>query len=653
MPCNSSPPGLTCKTIQRRDPVFPVEVEGRYSPSSAAEFHPQITELGPYIFATMRLLIERPNRWKLELTSSNIEHGARSTHQQGEQPAAFPIISGASIPGGPELSFNLYRSDTGNPQSQSQPAQDTSVRPSHSRSIRKRLGKFVFHFSPHRKARTADVEPHPMSPMELEAPPAELDGSHGCAWELEGHVGQASPHHGFTPNSPPDQVSPYPYDVPFRSQQSVVDPRLQDFAIRAGRSPPARMDNTQRQNVHQGHVSAPLVRSPMSSSASWIHAATAPAHDSPQAYRANNTGYTQPPSYGPISGNSSPVSPIDWKASTGPDRQPMPSFRQGSLSDPFPSTSSYPLNSFGQPAWGAAVYSPVLSPITTTRRSSTTMSVGQSFSTCPAPARGAVDTLSPTTHGSGSIHEQQLRYFGDASGTPNSPLSLPATGIAVPYPSAETGSAVSGAVAAGGEIGSSNYLSNWGGHYNRFQSQSAYGSNATRALIQHPIVGPTISFPPYNTGEAPLSSAGAIGSRSPLEQPAFGMRQGQEHSVASALPVEMKSKGEKQAAVQGRSGLARLSSREEVTSACAPLFPPVACGICGSTFNGLYRNGNLKRHIRQMHADSVEVKPEKVCRACGKVFNRADARRKHEWKKHHFSDAKPNKRRKDKGFESN
>ncbi|EAT85371.1 hypothetical protein SNOG_06720 [Parastagonospora nodorum SN15] len=71
------------------------------------------------------------------------------------------------------------------------------------------------------------------------------------------------------------------------------------------------------------------------------------------------------------------------------------------------------------------------------------------------------------------------------------------------------------------------------------------------------------------------------------------------------------------------------------------------CNICGKEFTGhlsRYGKGNLARHVREKHL--VQSVIGKVCRICKNVYNRADATRKHEWKKHRLQDARPNKRRK-------
>lgn len=72
---------------------------------------------------------------------------------------------------------------------------------------------------------------------------------------------------------------------------------------------------------------------------------------------------------------------------------------------------------------------------------------------------------------------------------------------------------------------------------------------------------------------------------------------------------------------------------------------PATCRQCGKSFTGKYGSGNLKRHIRQVH-ESLMGGAIHVCEICMKTYNRADALRKHSWKKHRQETARPNKRRK-------
>ena len=87
-----------------------------------------------------------------------------------------------------------------------------------------------------------------------------------------------------------------------------------------------------------------------------------------------------------------------------------------------------------------------------------------------------------------------------------------------------------------------------------------------------------------------------------------------------------------------------------IASACTSFFHPLPCRICGKEFTGPYQNGNLRRHLRQIHPLALAMtEPSDItCRECKKVYRRGDARRKHEWKKHRIEDAKPEKRRKEK-----
>lgn len=78
-------------------------------------------------------------------------------------------------------------------------------------------------------------------------------------------------------------------------------------------------------------------------------------------------------------------------------------------------------------------------------------------------------------------------------------------------------------------------------------------------------------------------------------------------------------------------------------SANPPQYPPAMCDHCNKVFTGKYGKGNLTRHIRQIH-ESLMGGAIHLCRICMKTYNRADALRKHQWKKHRDEDARPNKR---------
>jgi hypothetical protein len=87
-----------------------------------------------------------------------------------------------------------------------------------------------------------------------------------------------------------------------------------------------------------------------------------------------------------------------------------------------------------------------------------------------------------------------------------------------------------------------------------------------------------------------------------------------------------------------------------LADAYIPIFRPLPCSICYIEFNGRYQRGNLKRHLKQNHRQEAGTidESDRTCRICARVYKRPDARRKHEWKKHHMEDSKPAKRRKEK-----
>lgn len=66
------------------------------------------------------------------------------------------------------------------------------------------------------------------------------------------------------------------------------------------------------------------------------------------------------------------------------------------------------------------------------------------------------------------------------------------------------------------------------------------------------------------------------------------------------------------------------------------------CGQCGTRFTGKYRKGNLRRHMANSCPNSADdSKKDKRCRECKTSFQRGDAKRKHEWRKHRIWDARP------------
>ncbi|KAJ4985705.1 hypothetical protein SVAN01_08792 [Stagonosporopsis vannaccii] len=79
---------------------------------------------------------------------------------------------------------------------------------------------------------------------------------------------------------------------------------------------------------------------------------------------------------------------------------------------------------------------------------------------------------------------------------------------------------------------------------------------------------------------------------------------------------------------------------------CTPpqRYQPAVCQQCGKVFTGKFGPGNCKRHVQQIHA-SIFDRAIHMCKMCMKTYNRADALRKHQWKKHRLEDARPNKRR--------
>jgi hypothetical protein len=76
------------------------------------------------------------------------------------------------------------------------------------------------------------------------------------------------------------------------------------------------------------------------------------------------------------------------------------------------------------------------------------------------------------------------------------------------------------------------------------------------------------------------------------------------------------------------------------------MFPTTKCNVCEKEYTGKYGKGNLARHVRTEHSLFSSILDQE-CQVCKQAYARADARRKHEWKKHRLPDAKPNKRRRE------
>lgn len=164
-------------------------------------------------------------------------------------------------------------------------------------------------------------------------------------------------------------------------------------------------------------------------------------------------------------------------------------------------------------------------------------------------------------------------------------------------------------------------------HQSQHHAHYQYGPN-TFTISFHHNGNQSNSFDstllPYSPGAAPYLPA--------LEHAASPMDQDQTEIIPETPPTKKKSKK------------AKISS---LIDKCVPFYSPLPCGICKKEFNGPYQKGNLQRHFRQEHS-LPEAMIIHRCRGCVRTYRRADARRKHEWKKHRILDAKPEKRRKEK-----
>lgn len=81
------------------------------------------------------------------------------------------------------------------------------------------------------------------------------------------------------------------------------------------------------------------------------------------------------------------------------------------------------------------------------------------------------------------------------------------------------------------------------------------------------------------------------------------------------------------------------------TAPSSAQWPPSVCKHCGKIFTGRYGPGNLKRHVQNSHGPVNDWLHQ--CRLCSRTYHRADALRKHSWKKHRLEESRPNKRRRE------
>lgn len=74
------------------------------------------------------------------------------------------------------------------------------------------------------------------------------------------------------------------------------------------------------------------------------------------------------------------------------------------------------------------------------------------------------------------------------------------------------------------------------------------------------------------------------------------------------------------------------------------LSSPIQCDSCDAVFIGQYQRSNLARHHKTKHSESeARFKCQRLF--CPAVYKRADALRKHEWKKHRMEGSRPEKRK--------
>ncbi|OSS49940.1 hypothetical protein B5807_06287 [Epicoccum nigrum] len=151
---------------------------------------------------------------------------------------------------------------------------------------------------------------------------------------------------------------------------------------------------------------------------------------------------------------------------------------------------------------------------------------------------------------------------------------------------------------------------------------------------------PNATFPPYETHHYP-SNASVI--RGPSNLPIHAQSCFEKENSLVAVPPQPISPEP-------------LFGFDEAPPAYSPVllpppstntqrrYKPSVCQYCGKVFTGKFGPGNCKRHVQQTHETIVDQAMH-LCKLCRKEYRRADALRKHQWKKHRLEDAKPRKRR--------
>ncbi|KAF2793042.1 hypothetical protein K505DRAFT_386414 [Melanomma pulvis-pyrius CBS 109.77] len=533
----------------------------------------------------MRLLFERQNRWRFEHETTAGTHG---THPSSTQTPAVPfVVAATALLGGSELKKNFIRLS-------SRSSQHVHSTPSHNRSSRFKM------FAPSFRAQTAN---HPYSKQhesyELPVSPSELPGSQ-IVYELGGR--ELNLAYEQSPYSVPE-----PLHVQHRQSMMYVP-----------RSPPQVPMVMTDQMYTQPSLSHQFTSNSGSPDLSPIRNRTESITSSNRAsvLVTTNEFTAHSNALHSISTYASPtVSPV---SRTHLDNQDHPQEKYVAEQN---SVREHRESSFSD------LLCRPLHLVTHSSGYKHGVESLNNFQSLPTPPNG-----SPTDsdHSSDS-HEPQCQ-----------PSVFPRGNEYLP-PSQPTGFALQNSRDAfqTNHINHFGASASWDQDYDctpqhqsqhQFQHQSQDQFQHHHTHYQYEPNSLTMSV--YYSSNPPQNFDGTLPSFSPGSEPyspEYESRTGQDQTEENSEAPLTKKKRK----------TAKLSS---LIDKCVQSRPPLPCQVCKMEFHGLYQKGNLERHFRQKHSQP-EVKKIYQCRECVLTYKRADAKRKHEWKKHRILDAKPAKRR--------
>ncbi|KAF2002952.1 hypothetical protein P154DRAFT_573761 [Amniculicola lignicola CBS 123094] len=299
---------------------------------------------------------------------------------------------------------------------------------------------------------------------------------------------------------------------------------------------------------------------------------------------------------------------------------PVPSFQR------HPTSTSYPRT--GQLDY-SFINEQLMTPISTSQNS-VSGSYGNPSPTLMTPTR-SIDLYSPSTDGTSSPHEDQY-YTTPTGGLPSASEPYP---LVNPEPLMPPVSPIF-ALTTSNDVDYRNMAATHSTNTKQYgRHDSAKYSEFQRHVEEHPFPEHEEPLPQY---EPPIS-----GIPSTWEHAAERISRNNMQLDTTFFPSDNRSLGSPDS----------LDTSSPFSLSEVPLeqFPkhhsllsikPLDCDYCGKKFKGLYQKGNRARHIRLKHSGNES---KISCRVCDKEYKRADARRKHEWKKHRIPEAKPKKRR--------